>query len=247
MTKSIITTKSKREISTAKKEQINRAVDRILKNRSKIVISIRDIITDLMYLKENSVEFRQARGMTVEQFIKAELGFSKASFYQHIKAYQLCLDYDRPEVYEKVNNYKTLLEIAKIDDKEKQKKAFKKIERDPESAIYDTGEIKKVHPVNYKKKRLKGYLDDIEQIDNLKRTNAQYAIANHYQSKNSNRSKEKTVGTIETGIIERLIKTYESILNVFERDKDDNRSIITTYKRIIKDLKDIVDFSKKTH
>ena len=129
------------DTNTATRTQVNDAVKRILKNRDQIVKSIRNIIDDLLFLKNNQEIFLKHRGITLEDFIKLELGFSKASFYQHIKAYQVCIDLGNPELYVQVSNYKSLLEVARIDDKKTQKKVFKMIEKNPDTTPDNVQEI----------------------------------------------------------------------------------------------------------
>jgi len=191
-----------------------------------------------MFLKNNQEQFIKTRNFTIEEFIKLELGFSKASFYQHIKAYQLCLDYGKPELYEEVNNYKVLLEVAKIPDEKERKKAFKKVEKQPETSEYDIEEIRRVHQVNSVEKKDRSELIEDSEIFREKSTSKR-AVENYFISP------EKKTAKIEIGVLEKLTQLYESISERYITENDEHsRGICDTYDKVIKDLREIVEFGK---
>jgi hypothetical protein len=80
-----------------------------------------EIVKDLIFLKNHQEELLNEKGITFEDFLKNEIGIAKSFFYEQIKAYELCLEYNRTDLYDSVDS-KILVNIARMDDKKQREK-----------------------------------------------------------------------------------------------------------------------------
>ena len=101
------------------KEIIEKKAKNVLKHKKNIIIKLYE-------LKKHEKELVKSKEITFEEYLN-EIGVSKNYYYESARAYKLCLDYNKPEVF--INkDVKVLLEISKLEDKTEQKETFKNID-----------------------------------------------------------------------------------------------------------------------
>jgi len=76
------------------------------------------IIEQLIYIRDNKKKLLPNR--TIDEYLTNDLGISKGYFYQEIRAYELSLEYKKPELYKEVDS-RILATIATEKDPKKQK------------------------------------------------------------------------------------------------------------------------------
>ena len=77
-----------------------------------------NIITKLMYVRDNKKTLLPDR--TFENYLVEDIGISKGYFYEQLQAYNICVEYRKPKLFKEVD-HKVLVNIAREEDKEKQK------------------------------------------------------------------------------------------------------------------------------
>ncbi len=77
-----------------------------------------NIITKLIYVRDNKKSLLPDR--TFEAYLTEEIGISKGYFYEQLQAYNICVEYKKPKLFKEVD-HKVLVNIAREDDKDKQK------------------------------------------------------------------------------------------------------------------------------
>lgn len=82
-----------------------------------------NIITKLMYVRDNKKSLLPDR--TFESYLSDDIGISKGYFYEQLQAYNICVEYKKPKLFKEVD-HKVLVNIAREEDKEKQKKLIEK-------------------------------------------------------------------------------------------------------------------------
>ncbi len=165
-TKDKLKSKAKGKLATSKKEEkvknpiIVNELDSITKDIKSSLEEMRDIaeflyekkirtnelkeivIQKLMYVRDNKKKL--LKGLTFENYLTTEIGISKGYFYEQIQAYNLCLDYKKPELFQEVD-HKVLVKIAREKDEEVQKEL---VEKAP-SLTRDYFKKKKVSPTDF--------------------------------------------------------------------------------------------------
>ena len=76
------------------------------------------ITEQLIYIRDNKKKLLPDR--TLEDYLINDLGISKGYFYQEIRAYELALEYNKPDLYKEVDS-KILASISSEKDIKKQK------------------------------------------------------------------------------------------------------------------------------
>ena len=82
-----------------------------------------NIITKLMYVRDNKKSLLPDR--TFESYLSEDIGISKGYFYEQLQAYNICVEYKKPKLFKEVD-HKVLVNIAREEDKEKQKSLIEK-------------------------------------------------------------------------------------------------------------------------
>ena len=77
-----------------------------------------NIITKLIYVRDNKKNLLP--DITFESYLVDEIGVSKGYFYEQIQAYNLCIEYKKPDLFKEID-HKVLVNIARESDKDKQK------------------------------------------------------------------------------------------------------------------------------
>lgn len=102
-----------------------------------------NIITKLMYVRDNKKSLLPDR--TFESYLSEDIGISKGYFYEQLQAYNICVEYKKPKLFKEVD-HKVLVNIAREEDKEKQRKL---IEKAPD---LNRDYFKKVSPTDFSDK-----------------------------------------------------------------------------------------------
>lgn len=88
------------------------------------VSELRESIIDrLVYVRDHRKKLLPNR--TFEDYLTNDIGISKGYFYEQIQAYNVCMEYKRPELYKDVDP-KVLVNIAREKDPERQKELIEK-------------------------------------------------------------------------------------------------------------------------
>ncbi len=98
------------------------------------------IIEKLIYVRKNKKKLLDGR--TFEDYLTNDVGISKGYFYEQIQAYNVCVEYNKPGLFNEVDP-KVLVNIAREKDPVKQKKL---IEKAPTLSRED---FKKVRPSDF--------------------------------------------------------------------------------------------------
>jgi len=109
------------------------------------------IITKLMYVRDNKKLLLPDR--TFESYLTDDIGISKGYFYEQLQAYNICVEYRKPKLFKEVD-HKVLVNIAREEDKEKQKELIEKapsLNRD----FFSRGRSEKVSPTDFAEKPVK--------------------------------------------------------------------------------------------
>lgn len=107
-----------------------------------------NIITKLMYVRDNKKSLLPDR--TFESYLSEDIGISKGYFYEQLQAYNICVEYKKPKLFKEVD-HKVLVNIAREEDKEKQRKL---IEKAPDlSREYFKKDKEKVSPTDFSKSK----------------------------------------------------------------------------------------------
>lgn len=77
-----------------------------------------NIITKLIYVRDNKKSLLPE--ITFESYLTEEIGISKGYFYEQLQAYNVCIEYKKPGLFKEID-HKVLVNIARENDKEKQK------------------------------------------------------------------------------------------------------------------------------
>ena len=78
----------------------------------------KNIIEKLIYVRNEKK--RLLGKMNFEDYIVNEIGISKGYFYEQLQAYNVCLEYNRPKLFQEVD-HKILVNIAREKSKDKQR------------------------------------------------------------------------------------------------------------------------------
>jgi hypothetical protein len=90
--------------------------------------SRKNIIEDLMYLREHQNELRAVSGKTFSEFLESVVGFSKSYFYQLTNNYQFLEEHNRVDLFDKVDT-KIIENIKRVSDQKQQIALLKKAEK----------------------------------------------------------------------------------------------------------------------
>lgn len=77
-----------------------------------------NIITKLIFVRDNKKNLLPDQ--TFESYLVDDIGISKGYFYEQLQAYNVCVEYKKPKLFKEID-HKVLVNIAREDDKEKQK------------------------------------------------------------------------------------------------------------------------------
>jgi len=92
------------------------------KNRKARVAEIqRNVLEKLIYVRDHKKTLLSSR--TFEEYLTADVGITKGHFYEQIQAYNVCVEYKKPELFGEIDT-KILVNIAREEDKSKQKRLF---------------------------------------------------------------------------------------------------------------------------
>ena len=94
------------------------------KNKKSRIAEIQvNVLQKLIYVRDNKKTL--LTGRTFEDYLVSDVGITKGHFYEQIQAYNVCLEYKKPELFGSVDT-KILVSIAREEDKVKQKKLIDK-------------------------------------------------------------------------------------------------------------------------
>lgn len=106
-------------------DDIRTIIDRVIINSRKFKETFKQIVKDLHVLNEHQDEVEKITGQNFKQFIK-NLNISRSHLSEINRAYELCIEYKRPEYFE-TQDIKKLVSIARVEDPGKQKTLFNKV------------------------------------------------------------------------------------------------------------------------
>ena len=94
------------------------------KNRKARIAEIqRNVLEKLIFVRDNKKRLLSNR--TFEDYLTSDVGLSKGHFYEQIQAYNVCVEYKKPELFDEVDT-KILVNIAREEDKAKQRKLMER-------------------------------------------------------------------------------------------------------------------------
>jgi len=76
------------------------------------------VIEKLIYVRNNKKKLLPSR--TFEDYLVSDIGITRGYFYEQLQAYNVCLEYKKPGLFQEVD-LKVLVNIAREKDKDKQK------------------------------------------------------------------------------------------------------------------------------
>jgi hypothetical protein len=109
-----------------------------------------NIITKLMYVRDNKKSLLPDK--TFESYLVDDIGLSKGYFYEQLQAYNVCLEYKKPKLFKEVD-HKVLVNIAREDDKEKQKELIGKATELNRDYFKKVKPAEKVSPTDFSVKK----------------------------------------------------------------------------------------------
>lgn len=86
--------------------------------KSKVAELKQFIIEKLIYVRNNKKKLLPSR--TFEDYLVSDIGISKGYFYEQLQAYNICMEYKKPGLFQEVD-HKVLVNIAREKDKDRQK------------------------------------------------------------------------------------------------------------------------------
>ncbi|HPC43150.1 MAG TPA: hypothetical protein PLD91_19705 [Spirochaetota bacterium] len=99
-----------------------------------------NIIEKLMYVRKNKKKL--LGGRTFEDYLTTDVGISKGYFYEQLQAYNVCMEYNKPGLFNEIDP-KVLVNIAREKDPDKQKKLIEK------APTLSRDDFKKVRPSDF--------------------------------------------------------------------------------------------------
>ncbi len=81
------------------------------------------IVEKLVYIRDNKKALLPDRAL--HDYLTDDIGISKGYFYEQLQAYDVCVEYNKPDLFNDVD-HKVLVNIAREKDKDKQKELINK-------------------------------------------------------------------------------------------------------------------------
>ena len=139
------------------------------------------VIEKLIYVRNNRKKLLGSR--IFEDYLVNDIGITKGYFYEQLQAYNLCLEYKKPGLFQEVD-HKVLVNIAREKDKDKQKELIHSAKELSREDFKKNTASQKVSPTDFSnderksviidKGRLSIKLDDstmLEAVEALLRSN----------------------------------------------------------------------------
>jgi hypothetical protein len=138
-----------REIK-ANLQELNEIKEFFIVKRQQAALIREKIIQTLLYVRDHKKELLKE---SFEEYLETQIGLTKGYFYEQVQAYELCQKYGVPEYFSEID-YKILVYIARVKDKEYQKLLiYKAPSLTRETLKYITLDNIKNHDLVFEKKK----------------------------------------------------------------------------------------------
>jgi hypothetical protein len=177
-----------------------------------------NIITKLIYVRDNKKTLLSDR--TFEAYLAEDIGISKGYFYEQLQAYNICIEYKKPKLFKEVD-HKVLVNIAREDDKEKQKELIGRAAELNRDYFKKEKPAEKVSPTDFSVKKTSPNV-----ISSQGDTPASVAISliNTYKTMMAEESNEDSKSSIRCMILG--VQSFSVMLHDNKFISDDDLSVI---------------------